>query len=75
MEFKITGLDELRRKMEKLAADAKPEAMAKRMSAVRCPVHGESPKNVRVAGNEAHAEFCCEKLRDLAAAAVRAPFK
>ena len=75
MDIKITGLDEAIRKLDKLAKDASAPEMVRRMRAVRCPVHGGAPTNVRAIGDEARAEFCCEKLRDLAKAAVLAPIK
>lgn len=73
MDFKITGLDEAIRKLDKLTQDTSAPRMAERMRSVRCPVHGLSPSNVRVVGTEVKAEFCCEKARKLAVDAAVQP--
>ena len=75
MDFKIKGLDELTRKLDRLAKDATPAATAERMRGVRCPDHGEYPTNVRVVGDTTEAEFCCEKLRKLATDAALKPIR
>lgn len=75
MDIKVTELDETIRTLDKLAKDASAPEMARRMGAVRCPDHGQTPTNVAVIGDEARAEFCCAKLRGLAKAAVLAPIK
>jgi hypothetical protein len=73
MEIKITGLDELVKKLDKLAADTSAPAMARRMGGARCPVHGKDPKNVQVVGTEVRGEFCCERARQLALDAALKP--
>ena len=73
MDIKVTGLDEASKKLDKLAKDASAPEMARRMREVRCPDHHVGPTNVRVVGNETHAEFCCEKLRSMAASAATDP--
>lgn len=75
MEIKITGLDQVIRKLDKLAVDASAPQMAKRMGNSRCPIHGRAPTNVRVVGTEVKAEFCCEKARKLAMGAALQPIQ
>ncbi|MFI5259824.1 MAG: hypothetical protein ACHQ01_09495 [Candidatus Limnocylindrales bacterium] len=75
MDVKITGLDEAIKKLDRLAKDASAPEMARRMGDVRCPDHGRTPTNVRVVGNEARAEFCCDKLRKMAMEAVLGPVR
>jgi len=71
MDIKITGLDDLQRKLDRMARAADPQDMARRMRASRCPDHGKAPTNVRVVGDEVKADFCCEKARDLAAKSIQ----
>ncbi len=63
MDIKITGLDDLQRKLDRMAKAADPNAMAQRFRAYRCPVHGQAPTNVRVVGDKVEAEFCCDDAR------------
>jgi len=67
---KVTGLDKLQKQLDQMAKAAKPQQMAATMRSYQCPVHGHPPSNIRVVGNEATAEFCCEVARDGAAAKV-----
>jgi hypothetical protein len=73
MDIKITGLDDLVKKLDSMAKAASGPEMAARMRQVRCPDHHVGPTNVRVVGDEAHAEFCCEKARSMAVSAVSDP--
>jgi len=68
MDFKITGMDEAIKELDRLAKNASAPEMAKRMRAMRCPDHHVAPTNVRVIGDEARAEFCCERFRKTAVA-------
>lgn len=66
MDFKITGLDDLTRTLDKMAKAADPQAMARQMRSSRCPDHGSAPTNVRVSGDRVTAEFCCDTARERA---------
>ncbi len=50
---------------DKIAKKLLAEA-AGRYKRARCPVHGKTPENVRVRGNDIEAEFCCERLKEAA---------
>jgi hypothetical protein len=71
MDIKITGLDDLQRKLDGIAKAGDPQEIARRMRATRCPVHGKGPTNVRVVGDEVKGDFCCARARDLASKAVQ----
>jgi hypothetical protein len=66
VDIKITGLDELQRKLSRAAKAASPSEQARRIRGTRCPDHGQAPTNVRVIGDRVTAEFCCAKARDRA---------
>jgi hypothetical protein len=75
VQFKVEGLDKLLRELKQLEKDVSAPEMAKRMRPIRCPEHGTSARDIRVIGHEVKAEFCCERLRDLALSAAAAPIR
>lgn len=66
MDIKITGLDDLQRKLDKMAKAAQPEQMATRIRATRCPDHGTAIAQATAAGHRIEATFCCDKARAIA---------
>ncbi len=72
-------LKKLSRKLDQMARAASSQSMASRMRTSRCPVHGRTPTNVRVSGNEVTGEFCCERARERAVqdvtASITAPWR
>jgi hypothetical protein len=70
MDFKITGLDEVIRKLDGIAKAADPNTIASQFRAYRCPVHGKAPTNIRIVGDQVKAGFCCAVARDGAAKAT-----
>jgi hypothetical protein len=70
IKIKVTGLDEIQRKLKKMAKAGDPNEIARTWRALRCPVHHRAPTNVRVVGSEVKAEFCCAVARERASDAV-----
>ena len=71
MEIKITGLDEVMKRLDKIGKATSPQENARRWSSMRCPTHHKAPTNVRVVGDEVTGEFCCETFRASALAATK----
>ncbi len=68
VSVKITGLDDLMKRLDGMSKAASAPETARRMRQLRCPDHHVGPTNVHVVGNEARAEFCCEKFRKMTVA-------
>jgi hypothetical protein len=57
-QFKREITKELESRKEELAT----EYFAKNLSEVKCPIHGESPKNIQWADDVLHYDECCQEL-------------